>query len=183
MATSHSDLASEIKSRLTMTEVATQYGYTPSRSGFICCPFHGEKTPSLKIYDGDRGFSCFGCHKSGSVIDFVMELFGLDFRQACLRLNDDFRLGLSSDRPDKKTVSEAVRKRQEEQRKRDEAEQYETELAEAFYQNRRIVEFFGDSPTKWDYPEYIRAANNLHYLKYLEYEREKARWLKSKKAQ
>ena len=39
-----------------------------------CCPFHGEKTASFHV-DGDKKFyHCFGCHESGDVIKFVMEM-------------------------------------------------------------------------------------------------------------
>ncbi|MCQ2592602.1 MAG: DNA primase [Treponema sp.] len=39
-----------------------------------CCPFHNEKTSSFHV-DGDKKFYyCFGCHASGDVIKFVMEM-------------------------------------------------------------------------------------------------------------
>ena len=87
----------DVKSLVPVREAAEMYGYSPNRSGFICCPFHGERTPSLKLYDGDRGFYCFGCGKGGSVVDFVGELFGLSPLDAVRKLNDDFRLGLPLD--------------------------------------------------------------------------------------
>lgn len=69
------NLFQEVKSRLSMRETAEIYGYTPNRSGFLCCPFHGEKTASLKLYNDS--FHCYGCHKHGDMIDFVAELKGL----------------------------------------------------------------------------------------------------------
>lgn len=89
----------EVKQRLTMDEVARFYGYQPNRAGFIRCPFHHDKTASLKLYPGTRGFHCFGCGKGGSVIDFVSELYGLDPLGAVRQINNDFRLGLPLDRP------------------------------------------------------------------------------------
>lgn len=48
------------------------------RFGFVRCPFHdGDDTGSLKAYDGDRGWHCFGCHRGGTIIDFGAELYGL----------------------------------------------------------------------------------------------------------
>lgn len=93
------DIFNEVKSRLTMQEVAQHYGFTPNRAGFIACPFHHEKKPSLKIYPGGRGFHCFACNRGGSVVDFVAELYGLDALSAVRRLNDEFRLCLPLDRP------------------------------------------------------------------------------------
>lgn len=81
-----------------MEDVARHYGYEPNRAGFICCPFRGEETPSLKVYPGNGGFHCFGCHAGGSVIDFTSKLFGLDPLGAVRRLNEDFLLGLPIDR-------------------------------------------------------------------------------------
>ena len=54
-----------------MDEVLKFYGIEAKR-GMINCPIHGEKTPSCKIYHNTNSFYCFGCHKGGSPIDFVM---------------------------------------------------------------------------------------------------------------
>jgi hypothetical protein len=49
------------------------------------CPFHAEDTPSFTVFD-DGHFHCFGCAAHGSVIDYVMQSEGIDFREACDRL-------------------------------------------------------------------------------------------------
>ncbi len=44
-----------------------------------CCPFHGEKTASFHV-DGDKKFyHCFGCHKGGNVVSFIMEMEKLSY--------------------------------------------------------------------------------------------------------
>lgn len=43
------------------------------------CPFHSEKTPSFNVREEEKTFRCFGCGKSGSVFDFVMETKALSF--------------------------------------------------------------------------------------------------------
>ena len=83
--------AQEIRDTVTMDQILGLYGYTP-RHGFIVCPFHGDKDASLKIYKGTGGWHCFGCGKGGSVIDFVMEHEGCDFRTAVEAI--DHALGL-----------------------------------------------------------------------------------------
>ena len=40
----------EIKQQNTMRDVVTRYGIEVNRSGFCKCPFHNEKTASMKIY-------------------------------------------------------------------------------------------------------------------------------------
>lgn len=165
----HSNLAAAIKEALTMEQVARFYGFDPNRSGFLRCPFHtGDKTASLKIYSGGGGWHCFGCGKGGSVIDFAMELFGINFQQACLRLNNDFRLGLSNAEPDKKAFSEAMRRRREEQKK---AEQEDAEILALSQEHEywwEVKKWF--SPESYDgiyiHPLYAEAVKQLPYLEY-----------------
>lgn len=101
-----------------MNRVAEFYGFEPNRAGFIKCPFHADKTASIKIYPGMRGFHCFGCHEGGSVVDFVMKLFGLSFKDACARLNEDFRLGLDLAAPLDKTAVRQFRAAQDKKEQR-----------------------------------------------------------------
>lgn len=93
-----------------MIDVVRFYGYEPNKAGYIRCPFHNERTPSLKIYP--NRFHCFGCGSDGSVIDFVMKLFQLDPSSACRQINRDFRLGLSLDRPPSLEEQKAAQDRQ-----------------------------------------------------------------------
>ena len=81
-----------IKAALDIDRVFSFYGYEPNRNGYVCCPFHSEKTASCKIYPEDNSFYCYGCGAGGDVINFVRLLYGLDFRQACVRLEADFGL-------------------------------------------------------------------------------------------
>lgn len=124
--------ADEIKQNVTMREICEMYGIAVSRGGFALCPFHADKNPSLKIYDGKRGFCCFVCDTKGSVIDFVMRFFGLDFKAAACKINKDFNLGLPIG--EKQTAEErriahnmSVLLRAERERKRRQQEQLENE--------------------------------------------------------
>ena len=38
-----------------------------------CCPFHNEKTPSFHVVPAKGIYYCFGCHKGGSAVGFVMD--------------------------------------------------------------------------------------------------------------
>lgn len=87
-----------IKERVTTPDLFAFYGFQRNSRGFVCCPFHGEKTPSMKVYDGQRGYCCFGgCGARGDIIDFVQRLFGLSFHDAQVKINEDFRLGFPLD--------------------------------------------------------------------------------------
>ena len=129
-------IADDVKGALSVRQVAEYYGFDPDRAGYIRCPFHQEKTASLMLYsEPGRGWHCFGCGKGGSVIDFVMELFGISFRQAVLRLNGDFALGLTGDRPD---AREASRKALEQLRAAQELEEYRWKYTLMTARHRRL---------------------------------------------
>lgn len=86
-----SNLAKKISDALKLQEVMEFYGIHFNGRGFAKCPFHNEKTASLTIKN--EHYKCFGCGAYGGVIDFVMEYFGLQFRQALVKLDSDFNLG------------------------------------------------------------------------------------------
>lgn len=98
------DKANIIRESVTMREMAERYGFTIDGKGFIICPFHGDKDASLKIYQGNRGFACHACKTCGSVIDFIMNLFGISFTDAIIRISNDFDLNLVHQKPDPKQI-------------------------------------------------------------------------------
>lgn len=169
MAICRSDgIAARIKEMITVDEAARRYGYDPGRSGFIRCPFHsGDRTASLKIYPGQGGWHCFGCGKGGSVIDFVMELYGISFSQACLRLNADFSLGLTKDGPDRKTLQEAREKAAEIEKRKAQEEAEEQALLEEHRYWWEVRQVFAPGPDGYIHPLYECAVKALPYLEYL----------------
>lgn len=120
------DYADAVKRSLTAVQVAKAIGLNPDRNGFCKCPLHGEKTGSMKLYPGTRGWYCFGCHQGGSVIDLVMSYYGMDLLGAIEFLNSEFQLGLPIGyKPTKEQEAEAKRRaeaREAEERKRKEKE-------------------------------------------------------------
>jgi len=74
----------ELLARNPIEDVVGQY-VTLKRSGsnlFGLCPFHGEKTASFSVAPGKGIYYCFGCHKGGGAINFMMELEGLSYPDA-----------------------------------------------------------------------------------------------------
>ncbi len=57
------------------------------------CPFHKEKTPSFSVSPDKQLYHCFGCGKSGTVINFIMDMENLDFVEAVKLLAE--RSGMS----------------------------------------------------------------------------------------
>lgn len=78
----------EIKKTYRMRDILERYGMHPNRSGFICCPFHKEKTASMKIYQDS--YYCFGCGAHGDVFDFVIAMDNLTFREVFLDLGGTY---------------------------------------------------------------------------------------------
>lgn len=49
---------------------------------WACCPFHGEKTPSFHVIPSKGQYYCFGCHKGGSAVGFIMDYEHLSYVEA-----------------------------------------------------------------------------------------------------
>ena len=81
-----------VKNNVTVRQAAEYYGFQPDRSGLIRCIFHDDRRPSMKV---DRRYYCFGCGCTGDVIDFTAQLFGVETKEAALKLAEDF--GISYD--------------------------------------------------------------------------------------
>ena len=74
----------ELAARNPIEDVVGQY-VNLKRSGsnlFGLCPFHGEKTASFSVAPDKGIYYCFGCHKGGSAVNFMMEIEGLSYPDA-----------------------------------------------------------------------------------------------------
>lgn len=74
----------ELLQRNPIEDVVGQY-VSLKRSGanlFGLCPFHGEKTASFSVNPEKGIFYCFGCHKGGGAVNFMMEIEGLSYPDA-----------------------------------------------------------------------------------------------------
>ena len=115
------NLAEEIKARVTMDDVLAAYGLPTSRQKRIPCPLHHGENKNF-AYD-NKFFRCFVCGEKGTVIDFVMKLHGIGFREAVVRLNEDLGLNLTTVKENYSPSRERSRilaEREEKARKKDE---------------------------------------------------------------
>lgn len=76
--------------------VAGDYVRLEKKSGryWGLCPFHHEKTPSFTVDPDRKYYYCFGCHKGGSIVDFIMEMDKLSFPEAMETLAKRFGVSL-----------------------------------------------------------------------------------------
>ena len=84
-----------VKAAVTVRQAADYYGLKINRSGMVCCPFHDDRHPSMKL--NEDYFYCFGCGATGDVVDFTARLLDLSAYEAAQRLAADF--GLDTSRP------------------------------------------------------------------------------------
>lgn len=105
----------EVKA-IPMSTVVERYGFRPNRAGFIRCPFHREKSGSMKIYARDA--HCFGCGWNGDQIDFVRQMDGLDFREAFMVLGGTY----PDDDENREETRRRIRQAEIERQKREERE-------------------------------------------------------------
>ena len=84
-----------VKSTVTPRIAAEHYGMTVARNGMVCCPFHDDRHPSMKL--NEDYFYCFGCGAKGDVIEFTSKLFGINAQEAAQKLSADF--GIKADKP------------------------------------------------------------------------------------
>jgi len=115
---------------LDMREAVLKYGITFYRNGFATCPFHAEKTASLRVWPDH--FHCYGCNAHGDMLDFVGRMFNTNFIGAARIVNQDFALNLPLDRPPTfKDRLQAGRIADERKRKRDALESARVEYEAA----------------------------------------------------
>jgi DNA primase len=74
----------EVTDRLDANAVVSDYLHLEKRGGrlWACCPFHKEKTASFTVNPDLKTYYCFGCHKGGTMINFIMEMDKLSFPDA-----------------------------------------------------------------------------------------------------
>ena len=97
MAYYSEDAIEEVISNTDIVEIIGQYVSLKRRgANYIgLCPFHREKTPSFTVAPDKQIFKCFGCSEGGTVIQFIMKIENLDFREALEFLADKANIDIS----------------------------------------------------------------------------------------
>ena len=75
----------DLKASIDLVGLFESYGIEVKKSGsqYECrCPFHDDKTASLKITPEKGLWNCFGCDAGGSAIDFIMCMENVDVSEA-----------------------------------------------------------------------------------------------------
>ena len=105
------DVFEVVKENVTARQAAEAYGLKVGRTGMACCPFHSDKSPSMKL---DERYYCFGCGATGDAVDLTAKIFGIGLREAAVKLAEDF--GLNYDSRQKPSVRPRIREPTPEQK-------------------------------------------------------------------
>ena len=89
------NLFETVKAAVHPRMAAERYGLPIQQGSMVCCPFHADRTPSMKL--NEDYFYCFGCGATGDVIDLAARLFDLSKYEAVQKLAADF--GISGEKP------------------------------------------------------------------------------------
>lgn len=104
----------ELKRKNDLVDVIGRYVRLEQRGGNFWgkCPFHHEKTASFSVNSVGQFFYCFGCHKSGDVISFIMEIESLDFNDAVKFLAERAKMPLPEVKYDDEKIKEQKKLRE-----------------------------------------------------------------------
>ena len=153
-----------VKQSVTARQAAEMYGLKIRRNNMVSCPFHNDRTPSMKV---DNRFHCFGCGADGDVIDFVSRIFGISSLEAAQKIASDF--GISYD------VKSAVTKPKKIICRKTDAQFY----AEAEQRCFRVLSDYYHLLKKWEidyapniddetcHPLFVEALQRKTHLEYL----------------
>ena len=85
-----------VKERVTARTVMERAGIMFNRSNMCKCPFHQDKTASMKVKPNDKKYFCFGCGEKGDAIDFVAKYYNLSPKDAAMQIADAFGIAYDS---------------------------------------------------------------------------------------
>lgn len=104
----------ELKRKNDIVDVIGKYVRLEQRGGNFWgkCPFHHEKTASFSVNSSNQFFYCFGCHKSGDVLSFIMEIESLDFNDAVKFLAERVKMPLPEVKYDDEKIREQKKQKE-----------------------------------------------------------------------
>ncbi|MCE5167796.1 DNA primase [Paenibacillus profundus] len=82
------EVRDEVLKRNDIVDIVGQYVHLSKHGKYLkgLCPFHSEKTPSFTVTPEKQIFHCYGCGKSGTVIQFMMGIEGYSYPEAMKHL-------------------------------------------------------------------------------------------------
>ena len=125
----------EIKREYSMRDILARYGIQVNMSGMCCCPIHGEKHPSMKVYKDS--FYCFACGAHGDIFSFIQQMDNCDFKTAYLSLGGTYEKQTENERA--VTIARRGRAKSERERAKQQEEQLRKTLADCLTLLARVI--------------------------------------------
>lgn len=172
----HIDYVEKIKQNVSIRDFIDRAGIKFERHGYIKCPFHGEKTASLRIYPDDRGWYCFGCGLGGDVLNFAQRWYNLPFVDTLKAIDHDFNLGLNfgqkmtPEEHAKLAVEKAIKKAERSKKEREAAEKERTywKYFDMFLELQKVIsDLEPKTKTEEWKPEWASAVLEMQYVAYM----------------
>lgn len=94
------DKINEIRQSIDIVDIIGEYVHLKKqgKNYFGLCPFHGENTPSFSVSADKQIYHCFGCGAGGNAISFLMDIDGLNFQEAVIKLAEKGNIPLEIER-------------------------------------------------------------------------------------
>ena len=173
------NLFETVKQSITIREAAERYGIEVKRGGMVCCPFHDDKNPSMKL--NKEYFYCFGCGATGDVIDLASRLYNLSPKEAAEKLAQDFGLIYDSQAPPRRNY---VRQKTETQQFREDRQRCYRILSDYYYLLKKWeADNSHRTAEEEPHPRFVEAIQKKTYVEYLldlflyESEEEQKAWI------
>lgn len=153
-----------VKQSITTRQAAELYGVKVRRNNMAACPFHNDRTPSMKV---DKRFHCFGCGADGDVIDFVSRLYGISSLEAAQKTALDF--GISYDSKPVKTKSKKTVRQKSDAQIYAEAEQRCFRVLSDYYHllKKWEMDYLPSMEDETWHPLFVEALQKKSHLEYL----------------
>lgn len=153
-----------VKQSVTTRQAAKMYGVKVSRNNMVSCPFHNDRTPSMKV---DKRFHCFGCGADGDVIDFVSRLYGISSLEAARKTASDFGISYDS-KPVRTKPKKAVRRKSDAQIYEEAENRYFRVLSDYYHFLKKWeMDYAPNMEDETWHPLFIEALQKKSHLEYL----------------
>ena len=106
-------LSDKIKEVVRIEDLANKLGYPVQRNGFCFSIYKQEKSPSLKLYPPTDTYYDYSSGEHGSVIDFYMGVYNVDFSTAVKELAGLYGITYGQSSSNRSIPVKAIRKSSE----------------------------------------------------------------------
>ena len=92
----NNDLINQIRSKVDIVDIIGERIplVSKGKNFFGVCPFHDDTNPSMSVSREKQIYTCFSCHATGNVFNFLMDYEHMDFKEVLKYLGD--RVGIDT---------------------------------------------------------------------------------------